>query len=715
MQKVIKITASLIGLLIILAIAAVVCLVTFVNPNDFKDQITAKVAASTGRQLNINGDIKWSFFPWLGLQLNQISLSNAKGFGDQPFAQIAHADVKVQLLPLFKGNINIGKLALDGLQLNLMKNAQGITNWQDLTTRAQAQADTNDNPPANTASNDSSGKSTHKLKFAIEGIDINNSSISWEDQQKGQTVKISDLAVQTGQLSMQSAFPLSVKFNINSNQPAVNGNFALTSDVTGDLAGQIYSFQNLKLTSTLNDKAFAGGKLDMSLQGNVKANLAKENLTIDSLNAKIANLAIHGDIQGQQILSNLQLQGQIDIPSFNLKQLLAALGHPLPARQDPNALTQVSAKGDLQGTANSLKIDQFIAKLDSTNIAGNFAVTDFSKKALVFNFNIDQLDADKYLAAPTRMASANNGVLISSAQAAPAPSNQPLLPVDMLRQLNMQGRLAIGSLHLNKLDATAINMQLNAQNGLINLAPLSAKLYAGNYNGSIRIDVRGKTPVIATDNQLTGIQIEPLTQSLINITKLQMTGTGNLNVNITTQGNTEAAVIKNLNGKGRIGLNNGVLKGINLPYYVRVGRALINGSSPPAKDSDQTQFGNLTGTFVITNGVFNNNDLLIAAPTFQAKGSGSANLVSQYLNYRIVMQLLETGTKNPQGDAIPVNISGNFSDVSVRPDVESIVKQEAKKRLGSTVTKELQKQLGNDTGKQVGDAVNSVINQFLGN
>lgn len=708
MRKAIKIIAGLIGLLIILAIAAVVCLVTFVNPNDFKDQISTKVAAYTGRELTINGEIKWSFFPWLGMQLNQVSLSNAKGFGTQPFAHIDHADVKVQLVPLLSGQVKIGKLGLDGLQLNLMKNAQGVTNWQDLTAQAKSQAANDNDPPAD-ASTKSNNKASRNLKFAIEGIDISNSNISWQNQQNGQNINITKFAMTTGQLSLAKPFPLSMQFNINSNQPSLNGDFNLKSDVTGDLANQTYSLKDLKLTSTLNNKSYANGKLGINLLGNVNVDLTKQTLIVDSLDAKIANLQVQGDLQGQQILSNLQLQGHIKIPSFNLKQLMAALGHPLPARKDQNAFNLVSASGNLQATTNSFRLSQLTAQLDSTQITGSLAVTDFSKKALAFDANIDQINVDNYLAAQPTVTTASNGFIIQSAHAAPQQaSNQSLLPVDTLRQLNMQGRLKIGKLHLNKLDASAINMQLNAQNGLLNLAPISAKLYDGTYNGNIKIDVRNKTPLITMSNQLSGIQIEPLTHDMINIIKLQMTGAGNLNMDITTQGNTEAAIIKSLNGKGRLALNNGILKGINIPYYVRVGRALINQSSMPARGPNQTEFGNLTGTFTINNGVVDNRDLLIVAPTFQAKGSGTANLLTQHLDYRLIVQLLVTGTKEPQGDAIPINVRGNFDDVSVHPDVESIAKQ----KIGSAVTNELQKRLGDETGKAIGNAVNTFLNQL---
>src|SRR5690554_7357857 len=57
--------------LIVLAVAAVAIAVAVINPNDYKPQIEAAVEKNTNLQLQLEGDIGWSFIP-LGLELNQV-------------------------------------------------------------------------------------------------------------------------------------------------------------------------------------------------------------------------------------------------------------------------------------------------------------------------------------------------------------------------------------------------------------------------------------------------------------------------------------------------------------------------------------------------------------------------------------------------------------------------------------------------------------------
>ena len=55
--------ALLISIPFIAVIITFLVLVLLVNPNDFKPLIKEQVEAQTGRQLTINGDIEWRFFP----------------------------------------------------------------------------------------------------------------------------------------------------------------------------------------------------------------------------------------------------------------------------------------------------------------------------------------------------------------------------------------------------------------------------------------------------------------------------------------------------------------------------------------------------------------------------------------------------------------------------------------------------------------------------
>ena len=133
MGKPVKIILSIIAAIAFLIVIAIFTLPFFIDPNNFKPEIAAAVKDKTGRDLTLAGDLKLSIFPWLGISTGKMALGNAAGFQDKPFATLEESDIKVKLLPLLTKKIEISRLVLKGLTLNLAKNPQGESNWKDLT------------------------------------------------------------------------------------------------------------------------------------------------------------------------------------------------------------------------------------------------------------------------------------------------------------------------------------------------------------------------------------------------------------------------------------------------------------------------------------------------------------------------------------------------------------------------------------------------------
>ena len=100
MGKLLKFLGWVLGILVVLVLALVVLVPLFVDPNEHKETIVSEVKKATGRDLTITGDIGLSVIPWLGFDLNGLSLSNAPGFGEEQFASVKRAKVRINLLPL---------------------------------------------------------------------------------------------------------------------------------------------------------------------------------------------------------------------------------------------------------------------------------------------------------------------------------------------------------------------------------------------------------------------------------------------------------------------------------------------------------------------------------------------------------------------------------------------------------------------------------------
>ena len=203
MKKTLKILGLSVAALAGLMLAAAIILPFVFNPNQYKDDIIRLVKEKTGRDLKIEKKIGWSFFPRLGVEAGGLELSNAAGFGKEPFAKIDAAGVHVELLPLLSGRIAIDTLFLHGLSLNLAKNVAGRNNWEDLAAKQTGSAQ-----PA--PQKQESGKLPIQ-GFSVGRLDIRRANLSWRDEAAGSSLTVRNLELSTGKFV--SGEPLDVRLS----------------------------------------------------------------------------------------------------------------------------------------------------------------------------------------------------------------------------------------------------------------------------------------------------------------------------------------------------------------------------------------------------------------------------------------------------------------------------------------------------------------------
>ena len=219
------------------------------NPNDYKQDIITLVKEKTGRQLSIPGEISLSFFPWIGLDLGQIEISNAKGFGKQPFAKMKHLQVRAKLWPLFKQQLEADTVVINGLKLNLAKNQHGISNWDDLTQPAQSKA-----PPSTKKKTTKTNKNASVQPIspqnivgalALNGLQLTDAQFNWHDKKSKQQLTVKDINLTVGKLKPETKIPFSAELHII--EKSLDAKIKFTTDMVFSSDLNNFSFHDTQL------------------------------------------------------------------------------------------------------------------------------------------------------------------------------------------------------------------------------------------------------------------------------------------------------------------------------------------------------------------------------------------------------------------------------------------------------------------------------------
>jgi len=312
MQRVMRWILILLSIVVVVVIIGFYGAIHYLNSDKFKDDLIIKVKEETGRQLNIAGDLEFSIYPWAGVKVNGVSLSNATGFGETAFFKADQIALRIKTLPLLKQQYELDTFKLHGMQLNLAKNKEGKTNWDDLVKPK---------PEAGP-----SGEIPELSAVVLGGVDIQQGQITWDDQQSGRLYKIRDLEAMTGPLTYGAPIELTLTMKTEANQPAISNDIALKGVLNYDLDNEIYAIKPLTIDSVIKGKNVPGGQAAAKLSTEIEVNLDTETASVRDLNIQVLDTVLAANLEATEVQSGTPgVSGDLELSGQDLAKLIKVL------------------------------------------------------------------------------------------------------------------------------------------------------------------------------------------------------------------------------------------------------------------------------------------------------------------------------------------------------------------------------------------------------
>lgn len=671
MKRKLAITGIFCLLLVILLGFSAFIMSRYIDPNKYKGKISQYVYAKTGQVLVINGQMQWSLFPWVGLRATNLTYYNAPDFTPKTFISAKEMDIKVKLIPLIRGKVEVGNVTLDHAVLNLIKNAQGKFNWQTLTKKDHE--NDKDSTPSKAVAT-----------LTIQSLKIKNSKLNWYDQAKKSHTKLGDLNITSKNIQFGQPFPLDVDFNLLDDKNNKTMAIAFQSDLTVATNYQKYTVSNLVMKS---DYFLPKEKLALKVQGNLNADLTEQQLTT-ALDVAVADLNLKLNLTGN-IGKQLNLAGTISTDEFDLKDLLHNFDVDMHTKNN-QSLHKVTMLSKLHINDKNIELGQLHAKIDQSNIFGNVQIS-MQNKSYHFNLNTNVIDINDYLSDGKDTGS-------SSKVAADKSKSSPW---------NVAGSFRIDNLKAEKLTLNNVNGNISANKNLIRISPLRANFYKGTLDGTISVDKHdpNRTTTYIKESA-NNIDIKELLHQFSDSDKLS--GLASLSTDLSSVTSQNSSFVAGLNGKIRLTLAQGSLQGVDVIYQLSRAHAFIKHlSSRGLSDSKHTDFASLTTTGIVNNGVINMDDLAVTSEYLKVSGKGTTNLVNNDIHYSLnaLAQPKLVAVNDQIGKEItvyqvPIKVSGKLNKPSVNVDYAELAK--------TFIAKEIQKPISNQINKNLNNLKNGL-------
>ncbi|WP_458373582.1 AsmA family protein [Pseudomonas laurylsulfatiphila] len=645
----------LLGLLLII-VALGFALTHLFDPNDYKDEIRQIARDKAHIELTLNGDIGWSLFPWLGLELHDASVATMVK-PTEPYADLQMLGLSVRVLPLLRREVQMSDVRVEGLNLRLNRDKQGHGNWEDIgKLPATAGTDATGTPPATTEPAPETSAAAEKppqpIRLDIDSLTVNNARVEYTDERTGKSFSAESIQLSTGAVHDSVNIPLKLTAFLSANQPALRVRTELNGELRIARALQRYQFEDMKLTGEVTGDPLQGKAVTFSAQGQLVLDRAANVAEWTGIKVSANQLRALGELKVNDLDKTPQVSGGISIAQFDLAKFVDSIGQKLPAMAE-GSLSKVELVSRLAATPTSLALDDLNLKVDDSTFSGRIAVEDFARQSLRAVLKADTFNVDRYL--PPKSAEANSATQVRQAEVAsteadamagagstplpPAPtkdawSSERLLPVERLSKLDVDADLTFGQLTLQKLPIHNAALKATGQGGLLTLANLRGDLYEGNFETTGTLDVRQPVPALNLQTKISRVPAEKILESQGKNPPVK--GLVTLNSNLTGNGNSQKALIETLNGNASFVINNGVLLNANLEQQLCKGIATLNrktlSGEPRGKD---TPFQELKGNLTLRNGVASNPDLKVRIPGMTVKGDGDIDLRVLGMDYRV--------------------------------------------------------------------------------
>jgi AsmA protein len=649
------------GVAIALIVVVLGALWLLLDVNRYRPQIQTKVEEQLQRKVTL-GNMKLGFFP-VRFTVQDVTIAEDPSFTSSfPFTQAKQLDIRVSLLPLLSGNVQVNSIDLQEPSVELIRNGNGVWNFASL---AKGTAPSAPSPaPDTTPGKPSTG-------FSLGRLSIRGGKIAMTDLLKNQPRMVYE-PIDITLLDYAEGRPFS--FDITAHVPGEGSQEIHVKGTGGPLPAAGPAAMPLHATLSLSKIDIAGLRKFLDSEYVSKATGILDGETkIESESGKLS-------AKGKLNLKDVKV-GAVDVGypidlDFDLSSEVAAGLVQVTAATLKLGATPISVTGTINTNPTPMEVD---LRLKS----GEVSIAELARLASAFGIAF----------APDTTVT---GKVTTDVGARGAINNLALNGNVSGRDLQISGKNVAQPINVKELNLalTPTEIQSNEFQATTGKTTVTGRVALRQYmSKSPAIDASLRTPAAAFP------EIQSIARAY-GVTGLdQLSGAGALNFDLKAAGPLEsvasANVLRALNGKINLNFDTLKIQGFDASNQI----ATIGGFLKSAGvDKGFTEVLKLSGLIAVKNGIAETSDLEARLNEGTLAVVGKSDLPNQTLDARATAILskafsdkvggtgiggyLKTALANEKGELlVPVIISGNLTKPKFAPDTQALLRLQTNKLL----------------------------------
>jgi len=552
-MKAIKwIIGTLLALVLLLAIG-LAYIVLAIDPNSYKPQL-AELAQEQDIALNIAGDLSWQLLPSLALSIGATEITSPRA--EIPAVSFEQADLSLAWLPLFKRQLSVKAIHLEGADIRL-----GTAEQASNTALAPLAAAPGAKKPDNTVDTIDSSDSPPAFTLAIERLEISNSRLQLPPTAEASSPQqLSDINLLIQGLNLDGeVFKLNASFNYS--DPALPGPVAVKIDTAASVEQntQAFTLSNTVLEILLADKP----AIELSLDSLTAGQADGSQLEITGLEFNSAGASLQASLSAQSVNDNISFESEINIPPLALRKVLSDWAIDLPDLPDKKALQQASLKLSIKGSGDALSVSDLQLTLDDIIIDGSTEVNFGPSRSVALQLHGNTIGLNRYISSADESEATDTAQASAAAKAEPTLIFAPLVaPLLWVGDGNAILDISLDGLTIDNIAAEKVQIKIEAANNIVQIRQLSTHVFDGDVNVTATINLQRKEPRVNFTSLISALAVD---KALIALNgEAALTGKLTANFQGKTRGNNAEQLHQQLNANGEINLARPYLNAFNI-------------------------------------------------------------------------------------------------------------------------------------------------------
>lgn len=627
-----------IGAILCLAVLAALVLPSLVNLERYRAALASRAGKALGREVTL-GDLRISLWGGIGAEAKGIQIAQAPGFGAEPFLAADALRVRVQLLPLLRGQVKVSSAILERPRIRLTHTRDGRWSVEDLLKPPAAPP-----PPKPSGETPRPGRTPVLGSLFLSEVAVRNGEVTLFEQARspGITLTLTDLDLSLRQAGVSD--PVEVRSR---------------ATLGGIGAGRIDSTVRIKAGDT--DTPI----LDATVMLRDVEVGPWQGLLLSGGGTKLSG-PLSAEIKVTGPVARAAFAGSLDLTPMAIH-----VGETF--RKAAGEAAQLHFEG--QREDQGINFRKLTLTFKDMTLEGTAQVPDLAVPRMMFIASAEKVDLDRLLARPAPKQTWLGPAVANAAVSPPEPRAKAAFVA--------QGRITIGDLRYGGLALTAVQADVRYRDGLVQLPDLRADFMKGKLTAKGEVDLRPKVPRVTLTSRLDSVATDPLVRALA-LGTWTLQSALNFDGDVSFVGFSSPEILGSAAGGGSLSLKDGRLVGYK--PLERLSEVIAPILAAQGVRVRLNEFDQVSGHYTLDKGVLRTKDLTLTKAEGTVTAAGSLGLLDSSLNFDVVAKLGRT--------TVEAKVTGTTSQPIVVPKMA---------RLQRKIESELDKALPEQQGKGLKD------------